>query len=145
MATYAPRHVDIWPWTKWKAHTLDSVTRTNHTGYLGMGYLQHTAAGTGCYVTYDVALDAGTWTLTWIRGSGPAGGIVTVSLGGVDLAPTVDTYSAGGTANLVSQWTGITVATAGVYELKLRTDSKHASSTGYNFASALYALTRTGA
>ena len=145
MTTYAPRHVDIWPWTKWKNSTFTTTVRTYDTASLGMGYLQCTSAGSGCYISWDVALDSGTWSLSWIRGGGTAGGIVTASLDAVDLSPTVDHYSGSSLKNQVSQWTGITVASAGVFELKFRTDSKHASSTGYNCAFHLLTLTRTGA
>ena len=144
MATYAPRHVDIWPWTKWKAHTFNAATRTNGSGYLGMAVLDLDAnSATGCYVTYDVALDAGTWTLTVIYQKNTDCGVVTPSLGGSDLS-TVDTYAASAD-DQVAQWTGITVATAGVYELKFRTDSKHGSSSDYDLMLQLVTLTRTGA
>jgi len=98
---------------------------------------------TGRYVTYDVALDAGTWTLTVIYQKNTDCGVVTPSLGGSDLS-TVDMYAASAD-DQVSQWTGITVATAGVYELKFRTDSKNASASDYDLMLQLITLTRTGA
>lgn len=144
MTTFAPRHCDIWPWMNWKASTFNATTRTNGSGYLGMGVLDLDAnSTTGCYISYEVALDAGTWTLTLIYQKNVDCGIVTPSLGGSDLS-TVDTYAASAD-DQVAQWTGITVATAGVYTLKFRTDSKHASSSDYDLMLQLVTLTRTGA
>lgn len=143
MTTYAPRHVDIWPWTRWKSSTFDSTTRTSDSAALGMAYLQCNATTSGKALTYDVALDAGTWTLNIIRGQGTAQGIITPSLGGTDLS-TYDGYGAGA-PNLVTTITGITVAAAGVYELKFRTDTKNASSSAYNCSFLLITLVRTGA
>lgn len=144
MTTYAPRHCDIWPWTDWYSSTFTSATRTNGSGYLGMGALDLNAnSTTGCYISYNVALDAGTWTLTVIYQKNTDCGIVTPSLGGTDLS-TLDTY-ASSADDQVGQWTGITVGAAGVYELKFRTDSKNASASDYDLMLQLVTLTRTGA
>lgn len=143
MTTFAPRHVDLWPWSAWKSSTFDSTVRTADTAALGLGYLQCNATTSGKALIYDVALDAGTWSLNLIRGRGTASGIITPSIGGVDLS-TVDAYGAAA-RNIVNTITGITIAAPGVYEMKFRTDTKNASATAYNCAFFLITLTRTGA
>lgn len=146
MATYAPYHVDIAPWMNWKASsTYATMNRTNYSGALGMGYLTAASGGaTGQHMEWDVALTAGTWTLTVVYLKSGSFGIVTPSIDGTDLS-TLDTYVAGTTYNNVNQWTGINIASDGVKELKFRTDSKNAGSAGYNFYPQWITLTRTGA
>lgn len=140
MATYAPRHVDILGWTAWNEASATPF-RGNLTTYLGMGY--YGVGALNDYVTAKVALDAGTWTVTVIHDKDTNRGIATVSLGGSTLG-TIDAYAAA-TANVVTQFTGVTVATAGVYDLKLLITGKNGSSSNYFFGLNHVAATRTGA
>lgn len=142
MTTFAPRHCDIWPWTKWKANTYSSPIRAVNSTALGMGFLG-CSAGTpiNSYIAWDVALDAGTWTLTVIYPKYTDQAIITPSLGGTNLA----TYDSRGVLsyNNVYQATGITVATPGIYELRFT--STGTSGTQYVGTWQLITLTRTGA
>lgn len=146
MTTFAPRHCDIWPWTKWVAAELTTPIRVNDSGFLGMGYVRE-FGGTAVIdqsISYDVALDAGTWTLTVIGRTGNNHGIATCYLDATSLG-TMDWYSAGSTPNVVKQIAGFTVATAGTYRLKLKMEGKNASSSSYSYWYVLITLTRTGA
>lgn len=146
MATVAPYHIDINPWLGWNSMTFGgSNVRPNRTTSLGMAYMGFRANSvTGCYVTWDVPMAAGTWTITYIGLKDNNAGIITPSLDGVDLS-TLDMYSGSNVENFVNQWTGISVATTGIKTLKLRTDSKNASSGNYNIDTIWITLTRTGA
>ena len=148
MATYAPRHVDIWPWTKWRA-SAGSISRVNQATGLGMGYVGPPSSGAAAIndsVTYDVALDAGTWTVTVIHFKVNSGGIADVILDGSSIG-TINMYQVSATAtwNVVTQFTGVTVATPGVYDLELIASSKDPSSSNYLCRYHLITLTRTGA
>lgn len=143
MAQYGHWHIDIIPWMRWKSSTTMSPTRTNDSTALGMAYANAAAGVAGAHIEWDAALTDGTWTLTVIYAKGPASGIITASIDGVDLAPTFDAYAAAGTFNQVVQWTGIVVSTAGNKEVKFRADTKNASSSNYGFAPQLINFTRT--
>ena len=60
MTTFAPRHVDIWPWT----NTFSEVgtwARATNSNMLGLGNYNHaTTQAVNDEVVYKVALDAGT-------------------------------------------------------------------------------------
>ena len=135
MTTYAPRHVDIWPWTQAKSQT-NWNSRVQASGDLGLGRLYGGAATST--VTWSVALDAGTWTLTVIYRSSTSGDTaVAVTLGGSSVA-TIN-MSGGNTSNLVSTTTGIVVASPGVYDLTFT------QSAAKDASLHLITLTRTGA
>ena len=145
MATYSSPHIDIAPWMDWKSSSTLTPARTNSTNALGMGFQDTDAGGvSGKHIEWDVALTAGTWTLTTIYLKQAHGGIATPSLDGVDLA-TFDSYSASLVWNSVAQVTNISVATDGIKELKYRTDTKNASSSDYDLGIIWITLTRTGA
>lgn len=145
MATYAPYHVDIALWMDWKSSSTYTITRINNSTHLGMGRLNCDAASaTGKHIEWDVALAAGTWTLTLIYCLDNNAGVLTPSIDGTDLS-TIGMYSASFTPNTVAQWTGITIGSAGIKEIKMRTDSKHASSGDYDIYPQWITLTRTGA
>lgn len=138
MTVYAPRHVDIWPWTNQKSVT-GAVTRVNNTGYLGLGRLLWTN-GAGARAGYwDVALDAGTWTLTLIYQKANNMNSMDWVLNGNSLG-NIDQYNATTVNNSVSQITGVIVASPGVYELGFTRPS------GIDYLNLqLITLTRTGA
>ena len=144
MTTFAPRHVDIWPWT----NTFSEVgtwARATNSNMLGLGNYNHaTTQAVNDEVVYKVALDAGTWTLTAIGQTTGPGGISTVYLDATSLG-TLDWYSASGINNVVKQITGITVATPGVYALKFKLTGKNASASDYFITPQSITLTRTGA
>lgn len=144
MTTFAPRHVDIWPWTRTFSE-VGTWARTANNGQLGMGSYGNSASqALNDEVVYDVALDAGTWTITVIGQTTTSAGISTVYLDATSVG-TLDWYSASGVNNVVKQITGITVAAPGVYALKLKMASKNASATAYRLTAQLVTLTRTGA
>lgn len=82
-------------------------------------------------VVYNVQLGPGTWKFSIWRTIFSSYGILTVTLDGTTIA-TLDNYSGVPINPGQSITSGISVATAGVYPLKLKTTSKNASSSGYN-------------
>ncbi len=145
MTTYAPRHVDIWPWTKTFSE-VGTWARTNNSAMLGMGEYDNAATqAQNDEVVYNVALDAGTWTLTVVGQTGGAAGKSTVYLDATSLG-TLEWYNGLGTAsNSVKQITGFTVSTPGVYALKFKMETKNTLSSAYRLTVQLVTLTRTGA
>lgn len=145
MATFAPRHVDIWPWTAVYGSS-HAITRVNASTVLGMGTagLQASDADDGEYVEWQVALDSGTWTVTVIHYTAANEGIIDFKLDGTTIG-SKDCYTLVTTANVVTQFTGVTVATPGVYAFRAQINGKNASSTDYAFFFNLITLTRTGA
>ena len=96
------------------------------------------------YLSWQVPMDVGTWTLTLVTYGANDRGIVTWTVDGVSIG-TTDLYRPATSLNLVVQIAGFTVATAGVYEVKAQVLSKHASATHYRRTCQLLTLTRTGA
>lgn len=82
-------------------------------------------------VVYNVQLGPGTWKFSIWRTSFSSYGILTVTLDGTTIA-TLDNYSGAPINPGQSVTSGISVATAGVYPLKLKTTGKNGSSSGYN-------------
>ncbi len=144
MTEYGPHHIDIFPWMKWKASSnYSSITRVVDSTSLGMGRMTAADGSASKHVEWDVALISGTWTFTLIYTKVNSAGILTPSLDGSDLS-TLDMYNSTNSLNLVQQWTGISISTGGVKELKFRTDTKNASSSNYNLFIQLINFTRTG-
>lgn len=143
MAFIGPAHIDLLPWNNVKDAT-GGWSRVQGSTLLTGGRLA-TASGVGNYASWDVPLMAGTWTITAIYTSASGAGIITASLGGVDLSPTVDSYSVSSTPNVVAQWTGVSVASGGVKEFKIRSDSKNASSASNIMYPQLITFTNTDA
>lgn len=141
MAQYGYWHIDIFPWMNWKSSSTAGSTRTNTSSALGMGYLV-TATSINQHIEWDVPLTTGTWTLTLIWRSGTGNAIITPSIDGVDLA-TFDGYEAAPVQNKVTQWTGISIITDGIKEIRFRGDSKNASASGYAIQPQLINFTRT--
>lgn len=93
-------------------------------------------------INFDVVLAAGTWTFEMIHRTASDQGIATLKFDGTSKG-TIDCYSAGTVDNVRSQITGIAVATSGKVRLKLRMETKNASSSGYNCAVSHIQLKRT--
>ena len=142
MAAAAPRRIEIVPWGQPKS-TVGGFTRGQANTYFGGG----SSYGSGAQndeVTWDVLLDSGTWQLTHIDQKLFNRGIVTYYLDATSLG-TQDWYNATQVAPFVATITGITVATAGWYTLKLKVESKNASSSAYYWSAVYLVLQRTGA
>lgn len=94
------------------------------------GQFYNTSDTDGDNLSFKLYLDAGTYTLLFLTRTAPALGIADFDLDGAEIA-SFDCYTANSFYNVLKKQTGIVVATAGLYTLKLRLDGKHASSTGY--------------
>ena len=144
MTTFAPRHVDIWPWTRTYSE-VGTWARASNNNMLGLGLYGNSASqAVNDEVVYKVALDAGTWTITAIGQTNSSSGISTVYLDATSIG-TLDWYSASGTNNVVKKITGIIIATPGIYALRFKMASKNASASAYRLSAQLINLTRTGA
>lgn len=141
MATIGPAHIDIVPWGNVKA-TSGGMTRGQSSVYL-TGGIAASAATVDNYMAWDVPLVAGTWTVTIGYYKDTNKGVITASLDGVDLSPTVDGYAAASSFNTVAQWTGVSVASGGVKEFRLRSASKNASSSAYGVSVSYITFTNT--
>jgi len=141
MATVGPAHIDIVPWGNVKA-TSGGMTRGQSSVYL-TGGIAASAATVDNYMAWDVPLVAGTWTVTIGYYKDTNKGVITASLDGVDLSPTVDGYAAASSFNTVAQWTGVSVASGGVKEFRLRSASKNASSSAYGVSVSYITFTNT--
>lgn len=142
MATIGPAHIDIAAWGNVKASSA-ALSRSQADGALTGGNSIVTGGAINNYMTWDVALVAGTWTVTLIYANSTDAGVLTASIDGVDLSPTVDGYNGSLTYDNVTQWTGVSVATGGVKEFKIRSDSKNASSSAYCHYPQLITFTNT--
>lgn len=138
---------DVMDWSSWDASGgswSGGPSRTQDSGFLGGGYVTATKASTGGYISWNVNLEAGTYTLTHIFTGSANGGIVTFDLDGTSLG-TIDTYDGAFPKNKVGTISGFTVSAAGNYVLTGTVTSKHASAAAYNWYNASITLTRTGA
>jgi hypothetical protein len=84
----------------------------------------------GFWVEWDVALAAGTYECSLVGGKGPDAGQVDVLLDGTAIVTNADFWE-GGINRVVRTTTGIVVATTKTYRVRLRVNSKNASSTNY--------------
>lgn len=93
-------------------------------------------------ISWPVVLSAGTWSLSVMHLIGSDKGIYTPYLDATAL-DTFDGYAASPSYNAVSNITSITVATSGKKTLKLKMETKHASSSNYYGAIQKVRLIRT--
>jgi hypothetical protein len=93
-------------------------------------------------VYWDIVLGAGTWTVSLVHTAGNDKGIYSVQLDGVEVG-TIDGYNASTVNNTISAVTGIVVASTGVKRLKLRMETKNASSSSYYGTIQVLSLQRT--
>lgn len=106
------------------------------------GYRQSTNSQ-NCYIEFPVVLSAGTWTFSLVHFRSTDVGIYTLTIDG-DSKGTIDGYNAGGPQyNILSEITGIAVATAGKKVIRLTMATKNASSSGYYGAISAIRLVRT--
>ena len=94
------------------------------------------------YAEWQLPMTAGTWRLDGFVLQTTDSGIITASVDGVDLAGTVDLYASSTGLRLIA-WTGIVVSTTGTHNLRLRSNSKNASSSGYRLYVRDFTLSRT--
>ena len=93
-------------------------------------------------MAWDVGLTAGTWRVDLIHYQDSDRGIYTVSLAGTSVG-TIDGYNAAQTHNVISSITGVAVAASGFKELKLKMETRNASSSSYRGAIQALRLRRT--
>lgn len=138
---YGPEEIYIYPFlgdivnVNWSTIAIDAAQLFR--AYRGSSGAQNAE------IEFDFALIAGTWTLEIIGMTSSAAGIITVYLDGVSKG-TIDQYQAGAiTYNSKKTVTGIVVAATGKKRLKLKMETKHASSTGYAGYLSLLAWRKT--
>jgi len=101
-----------------------------NAAYLFCGYIYNTSHTDGDNISYDIYLDAGTYTLCVLHSTINNCGILDVDIDATEV-DTFDCYSAAPVVNVKATQTGIVIASAGRKTLKLRVDGKHASSSDY--------------
>ncbi|KKL17910.1 hypothetical protein LCGC14_2480820 [marine sediment metagenome] len=105
------------------------------------GVFNNSSFADGDNISYKVFLAAGTYTLDvhTMRNTNMA--IIDIDIAGVEVA----SYDAYGTVllNVKQKTTGIVIATAGIKDIKVRTDGKNGSSTAYNTHFSSISLWRT--
>lgn len=120
------------------------------------GFVKASTAAQNNEINWDIVLGNGTWTFELMSQKTTSYGIATVQLSvdgsvftSVGSAPyngsasTIDTYNAALTHNVRDRITGITIATTGIYRLKLLMATKNGSSTNYTAAIQHAAFWRT--
>lgn len=138
-----PHRIEIVPWGQ--PRTGSGYGRQQSSGFLGGGNLGIGAsAGIGDTFTFTVLLDAGTWTATLIHNKGTNNGQAQHVLGGTTLG-TLDHYNGSALTNVVTEYTGITVAAPGWYDYTATVTGKNASASNYFCQYELITLRRTGA
>ncbi len=132
-AAYSPI-VDINPILRPSgSHLWDRVFLNGNSWF--NGYRSSFPTGTSeSHLEWKIPLQAGTWTIDVVHVESSDAGIMTLSLGGADLAPAIDAFRAqedGIAYNRVATFSGVNVASTGIHNLKIRTASKNSLSTGY--------------
>jgi len=113
-----------------------------NAAYLFCGYIWNSTHTDGDNISYDIYLDAGTYTLCVLHSTINNCGIIDVDIDATEV-DSFDCYSAGAVVNVKTTQTGIVIASAGRKTLKLRVDGKHASSSDYYAAVNWISLWRT--
>ena len=103
------------------------ATNTSDTACFGSGYRATDNTNSGNSVAFNVVLSAGTWALDLLYTKAANAGIMTISLGATSVG-TVDAYASSTTRNQAVSFTGISVATAGVYSLSFLINTKGSGS-----------------
>ena len=137
-----PHRVEIVPWGNPKVTTTGSL-RQQSSSQLGGGNGGF-ATASGQYTTFEVLLDSGTWTLTVIYIRGTNGGQTEITLGGASVG-NVEHYNNNSLLNQVIEFSGISIASPGWYDLTITCTGKHASSSNYFCQYHFLTLRRTGA
>jgi hypothetical protein len=132
-AAYAPI-VDINPILRPSGSQLWDRVIVNGSSWFN-GYRSSFPDGTAAsYVEWDVPLQAGTWTIDVVYVASSDAGVMTVSLGGEDLAPVIDGFRPqieGIGFNRVASFSGVNVASTGIHTVRIRTASKNDLSSGH--------------
>jgi len=102
---------------------------------------RNTSTADGDNISYDIYLDAGTYTLRILHMRYGSAGILDVDIDGVEVA-SFDLYRATYAVTLSTE-TSISIATAGRKTLRLRIDGKHADSSDYAMYIIWISLWRT--
>ena len=93
-------------------------------------------------ITWDIVLAAGTWSIELIYTKFSSAGIFSIQFDSVEKG-TIDSYASSPSQNNITSITGITVAITKKVELKLKMDTKNASSAAYSGALCAVRLIRT--
>lgn len=143
MAAVGHWHIDIFPWMRW-SHKVNggTIVRENWNNALSMAMMRQGTVAQNDEIGWDVQLTEGTWNLTVIYYKSTDRGIQTWKLDGTTLG-TIDGYAASESWNNVTQITGFTVSTSGIYTLKCVMATKNASSSNYYYSLQVINLMRT--
>lgn len=128
-------------WTSLASANTNWSTQAQASTHPHGGYRLSTNAQNAS-VSYDIALGAGTYTITIVTFTDTSRGIMTVTLGGV-AAGTVDTYAGSAAMLIDSTLTGVVLTTTAVHTLNITMATKNASSSNYGGVVNAIHLTRT--
>lgn len=110
----------------------NAPSRTANTNHASLGLINNTPAASGDYVTWNVEMAAGTWSLRFIHAKAADMGVHDVYINNTEVG-SFDPYSAGTTFNNVTTISGVSVPTSGITTLKLIIDGKNASSSDFYY------------
>ena len=132
-----------WPaWADWYEASASPI-RGQASGYLGGGALSLPNADAG-YVEWQAVTAAGTYTLTLLYVTWLGAGKIQMSIDGSSVGTLTDCYTVGQVNNNVLTATGIAL-TEGVHTIRVTSNGKNASSSGYATPLQWFSLERTGA
>jgi hypothetical protein len=118
-------------------------TISNHDSSYYRSYLSQATPANFDNISYNAYLAAGTYSFLLYYHKNTTGGIMDIDIDAIEVG-SIDQYSSSLIWNARSLITGINIATAGLKEIKLRMDGKHASSSDYKGWCTYLALWRTG-
>jgi hypothetical protein len=131
-------HITILPYS-YNAINQGTWAFTTDASYMTSGVFYNTSQASGDSLTFKVYLAKGTYTFMSTTSSSGAGGILKANLG-VTLIASHDTYTGGAGRQVTAN---IAVATDGLYDLTIFSNTKHGSSSGYYMQIHYLALWRT--
>ena len=134
-------HITILPLSYVSIGQGDWTISINASSYYS-SYLSQATPANLDNISYNAFLAVGTYSLVLYYHKNTTGGIMDIDIDSVEVG-SVDQYSASLTWNLRYLITNINIATAGLKEIKLRMDGKHASSSNYKGWCTYLALWRT--
>lgn len=126
--TGAGSHVTLFPTAYNTTNGTWSIS-TSGTDFFNI-FGTNTTAADADFMTFEVYLSAGTYTLIFYNFHNSNNGIADVQIDGVEVA-SFDKYASSGSGNNRDSQTGITVSSSGLKTVKLVVDGKNASSSGY--------------
>ena len=113
----------------------------NANSYLN-GYFFNTSSADADNASYKVYLAKGTYTLRLVHTKASTGAIVDIDIDGVEKG-SVDLYAASTSYNEIYSVTGIVVAASGLATIRLRSDGRNGSASGYTCYVVFLSLWRT--